>query len=96
MIRTTPTHCIVTKLGREKPNYYFGQFFGFLERETKNRRLEKTWRGASPKSFPKSLGKVFFLPRQHYGDLPPQTHPNESQSSVHAFINLLIRLNYVV
>jgi len=74
---------------RKTEKLFWTQFLGFLNGKQKIEDWKKHGEGASPKSFPKTLGKDFFLPRrQHYGDLPPQTHPNESQSSVHALSNL--------
>jgi len=74
----------------EKPKKsFFLNFFGLFETGNKKSKIGKNMeKGASPKSFTKILGKDFCLLRRHYGDLPPQTHPNESQSSVHALSNL--------
>jgi len=82
---------LLQKLGEKnrKKFFFLGHFWAFLKRETKDRRLEKHGRGRHQKSFTNILGKRFFcLPRQHYGDLPPQTHSNDCQSSVHALSNL--------
>jgi len=78
------------KAWREKPKKVFFYIFGLFETGNKKSKIGKNMeKGASPKSFTKILGKDFFLlRRRHYGDLPPQTHPNESQSSVHALSNL--------